>query len=108
MGWFDFLWNLFAAFGWETKTGRIIFLGLDNAGKTTLLGKLATNQVHVHRPTQHPNTEDPFAGLLLGAVLLSCSLRSLLATVARTEERRASILRKDLTSSALTRTDFTK
>jgi GTP-binding protein SAR1 len=51
MGWFDFRWNLFAAFGWETKTGRIIFLGLPKAGKTTLLGKLATNQVHVHRPT---------------------------------------------------------
>jgi GTP-binding protein SAR1 len=58
MGWFDWFWSILAAFSWENKTGRILFLGLDNAGKTTLLGKMASGQVHVHRPTQHPNQED--------------------------------------------------
>ena len=61
MGWFTWFWDLIdtlSAYNWSAKQGRILFLGLDNAGKTTLLGKLATDQIHVHRPTQHPNTED--------------------------------------------------
>lgn len=65
MGWFNWFWDFVnSLFG--NKSGKILFLGLDNAGKTTLLGKLATDQVHVHRPTFHPNVEE----LSLGGIKL--------------------------------------
>jgi GTP-binding protein SAR1 len=65
MGWFTWIWDFWnSVFG--SKTGKILFLGLDAAGKTTLLGKLATDQVHVHRPTFHPNVEE----LTLGGIRL--------------------------------------
>lgn len=66
MGWFDWIWDALNFLGLSNKTGKILFLGLDNAGKTTLLGKLATDQVHVHRPTFHPNVEE----LSLGGIKL--------------------------------------
>lgn len=66
MGWFSWVWDWLSYLGLSNKTGKLLFLGLDNAGKTTLLGKLATNQVHVHRPTFHPNAED----LTLGGIKL--------------------------------------
>ena len=66
MGWFSWFWDLLQFLGFSNKTGKILFLGLDNAGKTTLLGKLATNQIHTHRPTYHPNVED----LELGGIKL--------------------------------------
>lgn len=66
MGWFNWFWDALNYLGLSNKTGKILFLGLDNAGKTTLLGKLATDQVHVHRPTFHPNVEE----LSLGGIKL--------------------------------------
>ena len=64
MGWFSFgwFWDMMQYMGFSNKTGKILFLGLDFAGKTTLLGKLATDQVHVHRPTFHPNVEELHLG----------------------------------------------
>ena len=66
MGWFTWFWDLLRSLGFTNKTGKILFLGLDNAGKTTLLGKLATDQIHTHRPTYHPNVEE----LELGGIKL--------------------------------------
>ncbi|CCW59771.1 unnamed protein product [Phytomonas sp. EM1] len=66
MGWLSWVWDWLAFLGLSNKTGKILFLGLDNAGKTTLLGKLATDQVHVYRPTFHPNVEE----LTLGGIKL--------------------------------------
>ena len=66
MGWFSWMWDLMSFLGFSNKNGKILFLGLDNAGKTTLLGKLSSGQVGAHRPTYHPNVED----LELGGIKL--------------------------------------
>eukprot|EP00823_Brevimastigomonas_motovehiculus_P000057 TRINITY_DN1015_c0_g1_i1.p1 TRINITY_DN1015_c0_g1~~TRINITY_DN1015_c0_g1_i1.p1 ORF type:complete len:212 (-),score=84.59 TRINITY_DN1015_c0_g1_i1:128-763(-) len=51
-------WSALGWLGLYNKKARIVFLGLDNAGKTTLLHALKDDKVLVHEPTQHAQCEE--------------------------------------------------
>lgn len=55
------LWDsLWAALGFEGKQGTVLLLGLDNAGKTTLLHRLRTGDVRSFPPTDRPHQSEKF------------------------------------------------
>ncbi|AFM98225.1 GTP-binding domain-containing protein [Encephalitozoon hellem] len=51
------------------KPSSILFLGIDNAGKTTLVNKLKSDSTDVYMPTHHPSTSHIEIGNLKAQVI---------------------------------------
>jgi len=64
----DWFYDVLQSLGLFRKSGNLVLVGLDNAGKTTLMGVLKHNHMKAYPPTLHPTKEE----LVIENIKFSC------------------------------------